>query len=106
MEELQKLMDEIREWSDATFGERQRTIPILHHLIKEVPEAIEACKNPKNDNGVYELADCFMLLLDACNHYDVDAAMLITYTYNKLSVNRKRKWGMPDENGVIEHIQE
>ena len=107
MEELQKLMDDIREWSDATFGEGQRTIPILYHLIKEVPEAIEACKKfpEKNSVGYWEFADCFMLILDAANHYGMDADHLIGFVKAKLEINKTRKWGNPDENGVVEHIK-
>lgn len=108
MKDLQKLMDDIREWSAATFGEGQRTIPILHHLIKEVPEAIEAVKEVENITlkGRFEFADCMMLLLDAANHYGMTADDLIRFTNFKLDVNRQRKWGKPDENGVIEHLQE
>ena len=42
MKDLQKLMNDISEWSDATFGEGQRNPAIVHHLVKEVPELIEA----------------------------------------------------------------
>jgi hypothetical protein len=39
---LQEVVWDIEKWSDETFGKGQRTIPILHHLKKEVPELIEA----------------------------------------------------------------
>jgi hypothetical protein len=98
-------MDDIRKWSDATFGEDQRTIPILHHLMKEVPEAIEVCETGSH-KAQWEFADCLMLLLDASSHYGMDAEDLIRYTRLKLNVNKLRKWGKPDKNGVIEHIVE
>ena len=107
MKDLQKLMDDIREWSDATFG-KNRVTPQLHHLIKEIPEAIEAVKEVENTTlrGIFEFADCFMLLLDAANHYGMTADDLIRFTKFKLDVNKQRKWGNPDENGVVEHIPE
>jgi NTP pyrophosphatase (non-canonical NTP hydrolase) len=105
MNELQKLMDDIREWSDATFGEGQRTIPILRHLIKEVPEAIEACDRDA-ETAIYEFADCMMLLLDAVNHHGISAEDLMLSVRTKLERNKNRKWGEPDENGVIEHTAE
>lgn len=105
MKDLQKLMDDIREWSDATFGEGQRTIPILHHLIKEVPEAIQACDRDA-ETAIYEFADCMMLLLDAANHHGISAEDLLISVRAKLEINKHRKWGKPDKNGVIEHIKE
>ncbi len=101
-------MDDIREWSDATFGEKQKSIPILHHLIKEVPEAIAAVSEVPNITlrGRFEFADCFMLIIDAANHYGMTAEDLIRFSNFKLDVNKTRKWGKPDENGVIEHIPE
>lgn len=121
MKELQKLMDEIRAWSDKTFGDAQRTIPILHHLGKEVPELIEALKKEEaagfdNSIGVgefsrrvsevkMEFADCFTLLLDAASHYDMTAEDLVEVSKSKLEINKARRWGKPDKNGVVEHIR-
>jgi len=109
--ELQKLMDDIREWSDATFGEGQRTVPILHHLKKEVDELIEevmADLELESDSGtsLTEFADTFMLLFDAANHHGFTAANILNAVRGKLEINKKRKWGRPDENGVVEHIKE
>jgi NTP pyrophosphatase (non-canonical NTP hydrolase) len=121
MKKLQKLMDDIREWSDGTFGEAQRTIPILHHLKKEVPEAIEAVRQKekvehdasvgvgefyrKSNKAALEFADCFMLILDAASHFGLSASDLLQVTKIKLEINKDRKWGKPDENGVVEHIK-
>lgn len=107
MKKLQKIMNEIAEWSDATFGEGQRTVPILHHLKKEVDEAIEVCSNmPKGTpDAKLEFADMLMLVLDAATHFDIDAEELIMYTKQKLEINKKRRWGVPDSNGVVEHLR-
>jgi len=121
MEELQKLMNDISEWSDATFGNSQRNPAIVHHLKKEVDELIQSF-NETNACGVddaigigefnravkktrMELADCFMLILDSASHFGMTADELIYVSEAKLEINKNRKWGKPDENGVVEHIR-
>jgi len=102
---FQKLMDDIMQWSDDTFGDRQRTIPILYHLEKEVPELIGALNIATKKGIQMEFADCFMLLFDAASHHGLKASDIVTICNEKLEINRKRKWREPDENGVIEHIK-
>jgi len=96
---IQKLQNEIAEWSDATFGEgRQATRP-LRHLAKEVQEAIA---HPEDHE---EYADCLILLLDAYRMTGGGADQLLETAFEKLEINKKREWGTPDENGVVEHIR-
>lgn len=120
-DKLQVLMVDISTWSDATFGELQRNPAILFHLKKEVPELIEAIKTYQENNSlkklsyveitnlqqavIEEYADCFMLLLDSVHHYGLNAEILLAATRGKLEVNKQRKWGKPDENGVVEHVR-
>jgi NTP pyrophosphatase (non-canonical NTP hydrolase) len=107
-ETLQKLMYDISEWSDATFGNGQRNPAIAHHLKKEVEELITELSQPKSDidKTTMEFADCFMLLLDSAHHYGLSAKDLIELAYKKLEINKARKWGKPDKNGVVEHIKD
>jgi NTP pyrophosphatase (non-canonical NTP hydrolase) len=114
MEKLQKLMDDISEWSDRTFGDKQRNPAIVYHLQKEVPELIDAINKLQKleypdgdvfDKLLFEYADCFMLLLDSASHAGISARTLLKYTRKKLEINKNRKWGNPDENGVIEHLK-
>lgn len=118
--QLQSLMDDISQWSDATFGDGQRNPAILYHLKKEVDELIEALTELAEsgcDDSVgigqfgrhiektqMEYADCFMLLLDSAHHFGLTAEKLIKLTREKLEINKQRKWGKPDANGVVEHI--
>lgn len=122
MEQLQTLMNDIREWSDATFGYRKRTTAIVHHLKKEVDELIQALNKTYElgcdesvgvgelrrqiDKTEFEYADCFMLLLDSAHHFGLSAENIVHLTREKLEINKKRKWGKPDENGVVEHIRD
>jgi NTP pyrophosphatase (non-canonical NTP hydrolase) len=118
---LQEIMIEIAEWSDKTFGEGERNPAILHHLRKEVPELILAFEEFQINNTIQtpyyegnrmiknvweEYADCMMLLLDSAHHFGMNAERLLYVTKQKLEKNKKRKWGNPDCNGVIEHIRQ
>ncbi len=96
---IQQLQDEIASWSDATFGSRRPPTTPLHHLAKEVQELITAPLDSM------EYADCLMLLLDAYRMAGGSADSLIDACYEKLEINRKREWGTPDNNGVVEHIR-
>ena len=55
-------------------------------------------------NVLFEFADAYMLLLDSAWHFGISIKTLLEYTQKKLEINKKRKWGKPDKNGVIEHI--
>lgn len=122
-EKLQQLMYEISEWSDRAFGSGPARNPgIIYHLKKEVDELIEALEKTNvlgvdNSIGIgeygrqvdrtkMEYADCLMLLLDSAHHFGIRADELIEFTDRKLQINKQRKWGNPDENGVVEHIRE
>jgi NTP pyrophosphatase (non-canonical NTP hydrolase) len=127
MQELQNIMNSIAEWSDATFGDKQRNPALLHHLKKEVSELIEAiekyelhkkvnykkhhsfkttAQNKLEENVFEEYADCMMLLLDSAHHFGISSFDLARFIHKKLEINKARIWGKPDENGVVEHIRE
>lgn len=97
---IQQLQDEIAAWSDQTFGADRPANTPLHHLAKEIQELIAS------PNDSMEYADCLILLLDAYRMTGGQADDLIETCYEKLEINRKRKWGTPDKNGVVEHIRE
>ncbi len=115
---MQKLMDLISEWSDMQFSNgvftHERALPIIHHLKKEVGELIDELKKVGNAEPTYlekekvkeEYADCFMLLLDSASHFGLSAEDLYNACVWKLKINKHRKWGAPDANGVVEHIRE
>lgn len=120
MEKLQNLVNDIAKWSDATFGDGQRNPAILYHLKKEVPELIEAIEiraemikqqQPQEELGeqtneiMFEYADCFMLLFDSARVEGLNVENLLELISAKLEINKKRKWGKPDENGVVEHVR-
>lgn len=121
--ELQILQNEIKKWSDGAFGMYRNSLPMVHHLKKEVDELIVALDDvyrgvySNDDNGqellakkyaaiLKEYADCFMLLIDSAAHFPIRMDTLLNAVEKKLEENKSRKWGKPDENGVVEHIRD
>lgn len=115
MREVQKLMDDIHQWADKTFGPERTVEAPLHHLKKEAQEVIDEIYEGKwtsaledtasRDKIKEEFADCFILILNAASKYGMDFYDLMTEAETKMEKNKLRKWGKPDENGVVEHIR-
>jgi hypothetical protein len=122
---IQNLQDDIKKWSDGTFGMHRTANPMAYHLKKEITELITALddlyrgtySNSSTQDGIdllatkyrrirFELADCLMLLIDCASHTQINMDSLISAVEEKLEINKNRKWGTPDENGVIRHIEE
>ena len=99
MDRLNQLFKEHGEFSDATFGVNRSANGPLHHLKKEVEEVI------KNPNDFEEYADCLLLLIDAFRMSGGNSKELLDAAFDKLDKNKKRDWGLPDENGVVEHLK-
>lgn len=125
MKRIQKLQNDIKKWSDETFGMYRTGLPIAHHLKKETDEVIDAIStlhqgiytNGTREDGIkklsdahkrvlFELTDCLTLVMDIAAHEGITMEQLIDASFTKLEINKKRKWGEPDENGVVEHIHE
>jgi len=117
--DMQKLQDSVAEWGDKTFGERQNSVGILAHLMKETKELYDAvCAlefgHPDSilNRVVFqkkidmEFADVTMLLLEAAAKHNISIEGLVQRTRMKLAVNKIRKWGTPSEDGSIQHIEE
>lgn len=104
--EVQNLMDDIHKWADETFGTERTALAPLHHLQKEVQETIEAITECEAEKAIEELADCFILILNSSSKYGLSFQQLMDASKEKLIKNKARKWGKPDENGVVEHIRE
>ena len=115
----QNLANDIKKWSDSTFGMFRLPKAMVNHLKKEVnelSEALEVYYEGNYSQEIYflrvakvkeEFADCTMLLLDAVSHFEgMTIPKLMDETIKKLEVNKGRKWGKEDESGVIEHLPE
>ena len=94
------LQEQVTEFADKTFGNPGNPLPPLHHLKGEVDELIEA------PNDIYEYADCMILLIQSAMRAGYRMNRLFDACEEKHEINKKRKWGEPDENGVVQHIKE
>lgn len=121
---IQELQDNVKKWSDEAFGLYRIGIPIIHHLKAETDEVIEALETyhkgsygntdesalkrlrENKERILMEFADCFMLLIDAAAHEQITIDMLADATARKLEINKKRKWGKPNELGYVEHLKD
>lgn len=104
-EKVRRLWEELASWSQATFGldTERDAYPVLNHLLREVEEA-----RREMDRKVlhWEIADCFLLILDAARRTGMDLQDLTVLAITKLDENRERQWAEADAEGVIEHVRE
>jgi phosphoribosyl-ATP pyrophosphohydrolase len=97
-EALDALQTEIGSWSAVTFPNSDRGT-ILRHLREEVEELFAA----QDDELPHEIADCIMLLLHLAHKNGISARDAIR---EKFEICKLRKWGPPDEHGVVRHVKE
>lgn len=92
---LDELQTDVGLWGMKTFGPG-RPEAILAHLADEL---VELCiyREPE------EAADCLILLLQFAH---VSGFSLYDETAKKMDINRRRRWGAPDERGVVRHVEE
>lgn len=95
----QDIQNDIAAFTDSVFG-KSNPVSKLHHLREEVDELIE------DVNDTHEWADCVILLIDAAKKAGHDMDDLYSFVQEKMKINKNRKWGAPDENGVVRHVKE
>ena len=95
MSELSDYQKEIGTWAVKTFPLATNKSR-LKHLEKEVQELIDG-------GDPSEAADCFILLL---NYAHVNNFDLLDEARRKMVVNYSRKWGLPEKDGVVEHVED
>jgi len=89
-------------WSQATFGSDLDRGPIgpLKHLQLEAQEAIDA---PAGTLQAIELADCFLLLIDASRRAGIGFDELVKLATEKHWVNIGRSWPKPTKDEPVKH---
>lgn len=88
-------------WSQATFGTDAERGPLgaLRHLEKESREAQD------KPGDAEELADCFLLILDAARRSGIGPLQLIEAAQRKMDINRTRQWPKPVDDQPVEHVR-
>lgn len=113
--------DAISNWQKETFKQATPLSKICH-LEEEIKELKEALINEENarwndkvsskeyskifQNLNDEFADCFILLFGAAASRGYSYRAICTHIDHKFEILKARKWGEPDENGVVRHIKE
>lgn len=93
----------IIEWQNKTFPGASSFSKIVH-LQEELEEV--ALEIGIDDERMHlEFADCFMLLYGAAATSGMSYEDICAAIWEKFEINLKRKWGKPDENGVVNHIK-
>jgi len=96
--------EQITKWQNETFG-KATAFSKIEHLKEEIEElAIDIAIDGHNKR--LEYADCFLLLFgaaasDGMSYQDICAAI-----DEKMQINYTRKWGKPNEKGIVNHIRD
>jgi len=99
-----ELFKEVIEWQEETFGEATALSKVMH--LKEEVEELAVDVVSKGPFRRLEFADCFMLLFGAAAADGMSYEDICEAVKEKMEINRKRTWGKPDENGVVNHIKD
>jgi NTP pyrophosphatase (non-canonical NTP hydrolase) len=92
----------ITEWQNRIFG-AATPLSKLEHLKQEVKELESDLKSNSEDKKL-EFADCFILLFGAAASDGMSYTDIVDAINEKMKINYRRKWGKPDEKGVVNHI--
>lgn len=99
----EKQFIDIDRWQRVTFGQ-STALSKMKHLEEEVKELTDDLVS-MNPNRRLEFADCFILLFGAAASDGMTYEEICGAIEEKMDINKKRKWGNPDKNGVVNHIK-
>lgn len=103
MDSFVEFFKKYNDWADTVFG-KDRAVPAMHHMKKEADEVIADIESGANPREEY--ADVLVLLINSAGSYGLTGEDLLIAAEAKLEKNKKRKWGAPDERGIVEHVKE
>ena len=83
------------EWQRSTFPASTHESK-FKHLLKEIKELEE------NMADGTEMADIIMLVVGMADIQGIDISSKLQ---EKFEINKQRKWGTPDEFGVVHHVK-
>ena len=91
-------------WQKETFAQAT-PLSKIEHLLQEIQELKEDIIN-NNPNRRLEYADCFFLLFGCAAADGMNYDSIVSAIDEKFEINRNRKWGKPDANGVVNHLKD
>lgn len=86
------------DWAEQNFPQRTNH-SILTHMRREIDE-IEA-----HPDDIEEWADVLLLFMHGMRERGINSTQLTHALEEKFAKNQARKWGKPDEHGVVEHVK-
>lgn len=98
-----ELFQQITEWQKKTFPNSTAISKIIH--LREEIEELRIDVGISAPDRRLEFADCFFLLFGAAAADGMTYEDVISAIEEKFSINKARKWGKQDENGVVKHIE-
>lgn len=101
---LQQQFEEITAWQKETFPQATADSKIAH-LQEEVDELAVDVHIQAPDRRL-EYADCFLLLYGSAAADGMSYDDIIAAIQEKFEINKKRTWGKPNENGVVNHLKD
>lgn len=107
-ERLRNLIKIQQEWSEQTFGPASERGPVgpLNHLAKEALEAAAEYGIGTQEDGLVEMADCLIILLDATWRAGVEFHDLVTMATIKMGENKTRRWNKTSGDEPVEHVRD
>lgn len=101
----QEQINMIVDWQEKTFGDSD-AYAMANHLKKEAEEVGLAIHSGDDAAHVaFEIADCLILLFGIAKKIGLNHKLLTSAIDLKMMVNKQRKWGQVQDNGVVEHIE-
>lgn len=94
----------ISAWQKETFGQAT-AMSKLFHLKEEMEELAVSITIDAVDKHL-EFADCFFLLFGAAAADGMSYEDICKAIDEKFEINKARRWGKPDQNGVVNHIKD
>jgi NTP pyrophosphatase (non-canonical NTP hydrolase) len=101
---------EIVKWQEVTFPDAT-SLSKVKHLKEEVKELEQELlhTNPLSFEPSLEIeseiADCLFLIYGAAFKAGLSYSQIEFALRRKLAVNKNRKWGKPDADGVVKHVE-
>lgn len=96
--------NEITEWQRNTFGQ-STALSKIGHLAEELQELVHDLHQQYSERRL-EFADCFFLLFGAAAADGMSYEDICNAISEKFEINKQRKWGNPDSEGIVRHVKE
>lgn len=100
----EKQFNDITQWQRQTFSQAT-SLSKIAHLAEELHE-LTIDLETNNPNKRLEFADCFILLFGAAESAGMSYSAILAAIDEKMLINYQRKWGKPNADGVVNHINE